>query len=115
RQVGAALMDVGGAYLLQGRFAPAQTWFEKALRIARSNHDEAMLADILGGLAMSANLQGEIDRSAALAGEALAAARQSGHRVAEARALRLLGESGVKRGDLDRAERWLGEALALYR
>ena len=107
-----ALVNVGGAHLMQNGTDEAVPAFEQALALARDTGDRLTESDALNNLGICADYAGDIARSQVLYEESLRIARAIGHDRKIARALHNLCAVMQDRGDLDAAVRYEREAIA---
>lgn len=91
----------------QGDFEQAGSWFDDALALYRSLHDETGMAHAFRGLGAIAHGQGEYDRARELHQQALALYQAVGHQRGIASAMNNLATVAYYRGDVSRAtELW---------
>ncbi|MDD5562876.1 MAG: tetratricopeptide repeat protein [Thermoanaerobaculaceae bacterium] len=109
----AALVHLGDAALLQGRFAEAHRHLTVAIELARRCGAEPVLAEALGRLGRVVLDQGRHAQARALFQESLTAARALANQPAMIYATNQLGFVAYFDGALDEAERLFGDALDL--
>jgi hypothetical protein len=107
-----ALINVGGAELMQNGTAEAVPFLEEALSLARATGDRLAESDALNNLGICADYDGDPVRSRLLYEESLGIARAIGHDRKIARALHNLCAVMQDAGDLDAAVRYEREAIA---
>jgi DNA-binding SARP family transcriptional activator/predicted ATPase/Tfp pilus assembly protein PilF len=111
----AALLHLGEASLLQGRFAVARRRLEESIALSRTVGDRRWLADALARFGRVLMDEGRHGAARTLFEESLAAAREVGNRPAILFATTQLGFVDYFDGALETAERTLGEALEMAR
>ncbi len=99
----------------QGDYPAAETWFDEALRRARSHDDPGAAAAALNNLGNVALSRGDHRRAAGLFEESLAASRALNDPRRQAAALSNLGAVAHYLGELDRAEASYVEALSIWK
>jgi tetratricopeptide (TPR) repeat protein len=110
-----ALIEVGEAERMKGRFAQATGRFERALEIARHTGDTAAEWHTLAALGFICRVGRRYEKATEYYGSALDVARAVGDRTGEAHALRSLGHLHRLQGRYDRAVEVYGPALDLAR
>jgi predicted ATPase/DNA-binding SARP family transcriptional activator len=103
---------IGSLSFVLGDFETARRMLEESLPVHRRLGDERMIASTLGLLAVTVE---DADSALALSREALGAARKAGDRIREGHALWNVGVALAAVGELDDAERTIGEAVSLAR
>jgi predicted ATPase/DNA-binding SARP family transcriptional activator len=99
-------------WLVRGFLAEATGWLERSLA---AGGDAAARAPALRWLAIFEMEQGEVERPTALAEEALALHRSADDELGVARTLDILGDTAVRRLDLDRASELFREGIETAR
>jgi tetratricopeptide (TPR) repeat protein len=110
-----ALTNLGGAYLLLGRYGPAAEHLEQALSLSRQSGDPMGQARALTNLGTVEVRRGHFRQGADYHEQALPLYRQVGDRASEARTLGSLGSGEVELGRYLAATDHFEQALALFR
>jgi tetratricopeptide (TPR) repeat protein len=112
----ATLQDHAGALAFaQADYARARTYFEASVQLRRNCGSNYALAVALNHLAAASRWgSAENVSAAALYTESLAIARDTDDQLLVAAALMPLGCLALERGDLEEAERYLQQGLAIY-
>ena len=110
-----ALLHVGHAELLRGRFAQAHAALEDCIALARTRGRRRVLAEAYGRLGRAVLDEGRHEEARGLFEESFSVARELGSPTAILYATNQLGLVEYFAGDLDEAERRLSSAVALAR
>ncbi len=110
-----ALMHVGHAELLRGRFVEAHAALDACVALARARGQRTVLSEALGRLGRAVLEEGRHEEARGLFEESLAVAKEIGSTAAVLFATNQLGLVEYFAGDLEEAERRLSSALALAR
>lgn len=110
-----ALLHVGHAELMRGRFAEAHAALEECIALARAQGRRRILAEALGRLGRAVLDEGRHEEARGPFEESLSVARELGNTTAVLFATNQLGLVEYFAGDLDDAERRLSSAVALAR
>lgn len=110
-----ALLALGGAFLLQNRFAEAVPPLEESVRVSKTAATQVFLTNAEVNLGMAYVGLGDLDAADTVLREALRHAEDAASREAIARALEGLAAVAVSRGDAPQAVRLMGAAEAVRR
>ena len=97
----------------QSKFVEARKFYERAIKIMKTNDDERGKAICYGGLAALLYSFGEYDKCKKYLEKARAIRKQIGDRVGEAVYYRELGGLSILRGNYDKAQEYIKKALAI--
>jgi diguanylate cyclase (GGDEF)-like protein len=110
---GMALVNIGGAALMDLRAEAARPSLTEALKIARAVGDRQCESDALNNLAICADYEGQPERARDFYEASLAIGRGLGHDRKIARALHNLAALAHDAGEIDTAVRYEREAVAI--
>jgi tetratricopeptide (TPR) repeat protein/DNA-binding XRE family transcriptional regulator len=111
----AALLNLGGVELRQGRYQSSVAYHERALPLLRQSGDQAGEARALANLGLAELLQGRPEQAVDFFHQSSALYSSLGDRVGEARALGNLGFAAIRQGRHSQAADYLQRSLELSR
>ena len=111
-RLGGALAD---AWYLSGRLSEGRDWLTRGIALCEGRAASIGQARSLAGLCLIEQTQAAVEPAETHGDQALALARSLGDEPTIGRALLLLGNLAMMRGELERARSLHGEALSLFR
>ncbi len=113
RALVACLFSAGSSYSIQGHWQRSAPMFERALSIARADHERPEIAVALLNVGICAKKDGRADDALSFYSQSLAIERELGRHVAAVRCLNNIGVLYMERGDWARTRECMAEGLRL--